>query len=351
MAAGSSGQRAYIGSFTSAGGHGITTAAVHPESGALTELSRTAAVPDPSFLALSPDATVLYAVSEHPEDGGAAAFSLRDPEAPAPLGTTVPVRGGAPTHLCLADGHLLTANYVSGSVSVLPVVAHGALGEPRHVLQHTGSGPNPERQEGPHAHAVLPDPSGRWLLSVDLGTDSVRVCVLEPDSGRLRVHRETVLRPGTGPRHLAFHPRGHRAYVVNELESSVTVLAWDAATGVLTQLGSTATLPKEAADQPNYPSEVVVSPDARFAWVANRGHDSIAVLSLDADGDRLELTGMHSCGGHWPRHLTLDPTGRRLYAANERSGDVTWFDIDQATGLPHPAGAIAAPAASCVVFT
>lgn len=343
-------RRAYIGSFTSAGGYGITTAAVDPGTGALTELGRTGAVADPSFLVPSVDASVLYAVSEHPENGGAAALSLRDPDAPAPLGATVPVGGGAPTHLCLAAGHLLTANYASGSVSTLPTGLDGTLGAPRHVLQHTGSGPDPERQEGPHAHAVLPDPSGRWVLSVDLGTDSVRVCALDPGSGQLRLHCEALLRAGTGPRHLVFHPRGHRAYVVNELESSVTVLAWDAQTGVLTLLGSTATLPHEAAVQPNYPSELVISPDARFVWVANRGHDSIAVLSLDADGDRLERLGTHSCGGHWPRHLTLDPSGRRLYVANERSGDVTWFELDRTTGRPRHTGSLAAPAASCVVF-
>ncbi|MDF3290337.1 lactonase family protein [Streptomyces sp. RB6PN23] len=341
-------RRAYIGSFTSAGGYGITTATVDPDTGKLTESGRTDAVADPSFLALSPDTTVLYTVSERPEHGGAAAFSLTDPDTPAQLGATVPVGGGAPTHLCLAAGHLLTANYASGSVSALPVGPDGALGAPRHVLRHTGGGPNRERQEAPHAHAVLPDPSGRWVLSVDLGTDSVRVCALDRVSGELGVHHETVLRAGSGPRHLVFHPGGHRAYVVNELESSVTVLAWDAQTGVLTPLGSTATLPKEAADQPNYPSEVVISPDARFIWVANRGHDSIAVLS--ADGDRLELLGTHPCGGHWPRHLTLDPEGRRLYAANERSGDVTWFDLEQATGRPRRAGSLPVPAASCVVF-
>jgi 6-phosphogluconolactonase len=342
-------QRAYIGSFTSAGGHGAITAAVDPDTGKLTELGRTDAVVDPSFLAVAADGAVLYAVSERPEEGGAAALSLREPDAPAPLGATVPVGGGAPTHLCLAAGHLLTANYASGSVSVLPVGPDGTLGAPRHVLQHTGSGPNPERQEAPHAHAVLPDPSGRWVLSVDLGTDTVRVCALDGGTGQLRVHRETVLRAGSGPRHLAFHPRGHRACVVNELESSVTVLAWDAAAGVLTPLGSTETVPKDAADQPNHPSEVVISPDARFAWVANRGHDSIAVLSLDADGDRLELLGTHPCGGHWPRHLTLDPAGRRLYAANERSGDVTWFELDP-TGHPRRTGSLPVPAASCVVF-
>lgn len=136
--------------------------------------------------------------------------------------------GGAdPTHLTLAAGHLVTANYSSGSVSTLPVRADGSLGAPAAVLAHRGSGPRTDRQEGPHAHAVLPDPVGRRLLSVDLGTDSVRVCALGTD-GALTVRDEVRLRPGSGPRHLAFHPRGDRAYVVNELDPTVTVCRWDA---------------------------------------------------------------------------------------------------------------------------
>jgi 6-phosphogluconolactonase len=343
-------QRVYIGSFTSAGGNGITTVVYHPQTGELAELSRVGAVPEPSFLALSSDAAVLYAISEQPE-GGAAAFSLRDPDAPGQIGTTVHVQGGAPTHLCLLDGYLLTANYTSGSISVLPIGADGALGEPSHVLQHEGRGLHPERQEGPHAHAVVPDPSGRWIVGADLGTDTVRVYGLDTVTGVLRVHNECRLRPGTGPRHVAFHPRGHRAYVVNELRSTVTVLAWNAEAGTLAPIGSAATVSVDSSDEPNFPSEVVVSPDGRYAWVANRGHDCVAVFNLDADGDHMELAGTTPCGGHWPRHLTLDPTGRRLYVANERSGDVTWFDVDPETGIPLLSGSIPVPAASCVMFT
>ncbi|MCQ4083324.1 lactonase family protein [Streptomyces sp. RB6PN25] len=342
-------QRAYIGSFTSAGGNGITTVAHDPQTGALTEVNRTGTVPDPSFLALSPDAAVLYAVSEQPE-GGAAAISLQDPDAPRPIGATVHVQGGAPTHLCVIDGYLLTANYTSGSISVLPIGPDGGVGEPSQVLTHEGRGPHPERQEGPHAHAVVPDPSGRWILGADLGTDTVRVYALDTATGILRIHGEAALRPGTGPRHLAFHPRGHRAYVVNELRSSVTVFAWNAGTGTLTPIGSAATVSLDSSDEPNFPSEVVVSPDGRYVWVANRGHDCIAVLDLDAEGDHLELAGTTPCGGNWPRHLTLDPSGSRLYVANERSGDVTWFDVDPETGIPLLAGSVPVPAASCVVF-
>lgn len=340
--------RAFIGSFTSAGGPGIVAAAVDRETGALTVLGATDAVADPSFLALAPGGTLLYAVSET-EDGAAAAFDTTGDGAPLPTGEPVPVGGAAPTHLTLAVGHLVTANYGSGSVTVLPVGADGTLEAATGVLHHRGNGPVDDRQAGPHAHQVLPDPTGRWVLSVDLGTDSVRVCELAVPTGTLRVHTETALRPGTGPRHLAFHPDGAHAYVLGELEPTVTVCRWDAESGVLVPLAETSVVAPGTAGA-TYPSGVVVAHDGRFLWAANRGHDSIAVLALDATGAKAEFVTAVGCGGHWPRDLTLDPSGRRLYAANERSGDVTWFDIDQETGIPRRAGSIEAPAASCVVF-
>ncbi|MFB6503115.1 MULTISPECIES: lactonase family protein [unclassified Streptomyces] len=347
--------RAFIGSFTSAGGPGITVAAVDGKSGALTALGATDAVPDPSYLALGrgagPDCGVLYAVSET-EDGAAAALDVTG-DVPRPIDGTRPVDGAGPTHLALAGGHLLTANYNSGSVTALPVRADGSLGPAASLLRHEGSGPDPDRQRSPHAHQVLPDPSGNWVLSVDLGTDSVRICALDPATGELRPHGETPLRPGTGPRHLAFHPAGGHAYVLNELEPTVTTCRWNAAAGVLEPVGETPVLPDGApadGDAVTYPSEVVVSPDGRFLWTANRGPDSISVLALDGTGERVTPVTTVDCGGHWPRDLALDPTGRRLYAANERSGNVTWFDIDPETGVPERAGSLDVPAASCVVF-
>ncbi|MFJ6410625.1 lactonase family protein [Streptomyces hydrogenans] len=337
--------RAYLGSFTSAGGRGVLTADVDPVTGGLTVTGGTDAVTDPSYLALA--GGVLYAVSET-EPGAVAAL---DPEGPAPrpLGAPVPVGGSGPTHLAVAAGHLLTAHYTSGSVSVLPLAADGTPGPTTAVLHHEGSGPVADRQAGPHAHQILPDPSGRWVLSVDLGTDSVRVCALDPVTGALRPHGETTLRPGYGPRHLAFHPDGGHLYVVGELEPAVTVCRWDAERGEPTPL---AEIPLANPDGkgPAYPSAVVVAPDGRFLWVAVRGTDTLAVLVLSPAGDEAIRSATVPCGGSWPRDLALDPSGRRLYAANERSGDVTWFDVDPETGTPVRAGSVEVPAVTCVVF-
>ncbi|MEU5218667.1 lactonase family protein [Streptomyces sp. NPDC020807] len=338
--------RAYIGSFTTAGGRGVLAADVDGRTGALTVTGASDAVANPSYLALA--GAVLHAVSET-GDGAVAAFDVTGP-APRPLGAPVPVGGADPTHLALAAGHLLAANYSSGSVTVLPLAGDGTARPAAAPLRHEGSGPVADRQGGPHAHQVLPDPTGRWVLSVDLGTDSVRICALDPATGALTVHGETALRPGTGPRHLAFHPDGRHAYVLGELEPTLTVCRWDAGTGFLEPVGELPVVPEGLPDGPRYPSEVVVAPDGRFLWVAVRGDDTLAVLALDADGTRAAHVATVPCGGHWPRDLALDPTGRRLYAANERSGDVTWFDIDWETGIPVRAGSVEAPAASCVVF-
>ncbi|MFF5973186.1 lactonase family protein [Streptomyces sp. NPDC012769] len=340
--------RGFVGSFTSAGGRGVVAVEVEEGSGALTVTGASDDVADPSFLAL--DGDVLYAVSET-DAGAVAAFDVTGP-APRPLGAPVPVDGAGPTHLAVVGGHVLTANYTSGSVSCLPRAADGTLRPVAGQLRHEGSGPVADRQGGPHAHQVLPDPSGRWVLAVDLGTDSVTIGVLDPVTGAPTPHGITALRPGTGPRHLAFHPAGTHAYVLNELEPTLTVCRWDAEAGVLTPLGETAVVPEgpAAPTGPAYPSEVVAAPDGRFLWAAVRGADTLAVLALEEDGAGARLVASVPCGGHWPRDLTLGPSGRHLYAANERSGDVTWFTVDAETGVPSRAGSLPLPAASCVVF-
>ncbi|MDV9178885.1 lactonase family protein, partial [Streptomyces sp. W16] len=264
---------------------------------------------------------------------------------PEPLGPPVRLGGVGPTHLSLYAGHVLTADYGSGSVTAVPVRPDGTLADrPSGQLRHTGSGPHELRQQGPHAHQIQPDPSGRWAVGIDLGTDSVLVCTL--DDGRPALHREIALRPGSGPRHLAFHPDGDRAYVLNELTPTITVCRWDAGSGALKPLAETPVLPGAPAGDAAYPSGIVTSPDGRFVWTATRGEDVLSVLAVEGEG--LSLVGTVPCGGHWPRALA--ESDGHLYVANERSGHVTWFAVDPATGIPRPGGSIDVTAASCVVF-
>ena len=309
---------------------------------------------------------MLYAVSETAE-GMAAAFSLAGRDAhptdpmissavgqrPTLLGDPVPVHGEAPTHLALVAGHLLTANYGSGSVTALPVATDGALGRRRRVLQHEGSGPRPR----PPAAPARPPGAARPVRAAgcSASTSAPTPCGstrLDPAAGDAALHGEVRLRPGTGPRHLAFHPRGRPRLRPQRARPD----------GHRLPLGRGGRRPRTARrdraccrarhrEAATYPSEVVVSPDGRFLWAANRGHDSIAVLALDDTGRRRRSWSPPCrCGGHWPRDLALDPAGRRLYAANERSGDVTWFDVDPTPASRAAAARSTVPAASCVVF-
>lgn len=343
------GARVYVGSYTSRGqgtGPGIGVGTADSGTGALTVLSDVA-VADPSFLALSPDHRFLYAVNEGAGAGSATALDLRG-ATPRVL-NTVAVQGDGPTHLCVApDGRsALTANYTSGSVSVLGVNADGSLGAVTDVVQHTGTGPpDSDRTPGPHAHQVLFDPSGRWVLAVDLGVDAVYVYQL--DNGKLRQHARVAMAPGSGPRHLAFHPDGRRAYLANEVNSTVTVCDWRSDTGTLTT-GQSLPADLNGGGPRNYPSEPVVSRDGRLLYLANRGHDNIATFAIT--GEMLVPLGTTPCGGVFPRHLTLSPDGRRLYSSNQKSNSVTWLDLDPATGLPHPSsGWLATGTPTCVLF-
>ncbi|MEW2586963.1 lactonase family protein [Streptomyces virginiae] len=344
------GQRAHIGSFASGGGGGITTAAVDPLTGALTVLSVVDGLGDTPCLALSADRQVLYAVGG-PDQGLAAAYRITA-DGLAPLGAPVPVDGLGPAHVSVAADRLLIANYTSGTVSALRIAGDGRPEGPAVVLGHRGRGPDPERQAGPHAHHVTPDPSGRWVLSVDLGTDSVRVCEPDPAGGPLRVRAETPLRAGSGPREVAFHPRGDVAYVIHELEPQLTVCRWDAGAGRLHPTGEVALGSGDATTGVReYPSVVLVPGDGRFVWAAIRGSDLITTLSLSDGPEKPRITDVVSCGGQWPRHLAAGPSGRHLYVSNEWSGDVTWFETDPDTGRPQPAGRLDVPAAACVVLS
>ncbi|WP_424215085.1 lactonase family protein [Streptomyces sp. BI20] len=342
---------AFIGSFTSAGGAGITTAAVDPATGALTARASHDTLPDPSWLAAGDRPGLLHAVSEN--DRGLIASFRADPRTGAltPVGAPVPTEAAGPTHLARFGDRLVSANYTDGSLSSVALDPAGAPRGPARVLPYRGTGPDPDRQERPHAHQVVVDPTGRLLLSADLGTDTVRVHDAEGPDGAPRVRSETRLRAGAGPRHLAFHPTAGLFYVAHELEPLVSVCRLDAGSGEVTVL---AELPIPAAGAPGgaraYPSGIVVDPTGRHLWIAVRGTDTLVTWELAPDPAAPALVGSVPCGGAWPRDLAQDPLTGRLYVANERSGAVTWFDTDPDSGLPSAAGALAVRAPSRVLF-
>ncbi|MEU3532175.1 lactonase family protein [Streptomyces murinus] len=336
----------YVGTYTSVpgGGTGIGLASYDPESGLITGSGTLAGVPDPSYLAVHPDGRTLYAVDER-QDGGVTAVRLADRQV---LGTRS-TGGAGPCHLSVhpSGRWLLSANYTSGSVAVHPIDGSGALGERTDLVTHTSPKPGPG-QEGPHAHQFRTGPDGRHLLAVDLGTDTVYTYRLDSAKGTLTEVSQAHTRPGAGPRHLTFHPGGRHAYLANEVDDTVVVCAYDPATGRLAigepqSTGAT-------GDVTNYPAQLLVTADGRYAFLANRGHNSLARFAVEADGARLRLLGTVPVGGDFPRQIALSPDGRLLFAANQRSGTVTVFHVDADRGELRSAGEpFASPVAVCAL--
>jgi 6-phosphogluconolactonase len=346
----------YVGTYTEGGRTaGIYLVQMDLRSGELRQVGSTNAGANPSFLAFHPNGRVLYAVNEVTEHNGTptgavSAFAI-DRDRLTRLNEQVS-HGGAPCYVSVnRSGRVaLVANYVGGNVAILPIQSSGALSAAAHVVQHRGTGPNASRQESPHAHCILLDPSDRFALVADLGIDRVLVYRLNHDAGTLH-HIEggdAVMRPGAGPRHLAFHPRLPFVFVANELDSTVTTLRFDGERGVLTPQQSRSSLPAGWSGT-NYPADIHVASTGRV-YVSNRGHNSIAVFSVASTGD-LALEQVVSTDGDWPRNFTLDPTGRWLLVANQRSGSIVVFARDAQTGrLTATAHRIALPSPVCLKF-
>lgn len=339
----------YVGTYTSGKSEGIYLFRLNISSGALDLVGTTRGVVNPSYLTLDRRRRFLYAVNEVEEfagrkSGAVSAFTVDRTTGALRFLNQQPSLGGAPCYVSLdaAEKFLLVANYVGGNVAVLPLRADGSLGEATDLKQHQGSGPNRERQEGPHAHCVLPDPSGRHVYSCDLGTDKVMIYRLDAKAGKLIPNEQpwAQVKPGAGPRHLAFHPGGRYAYVTNELDSTVTAFAHDAARGTLKEIQAAAALPADFKGA-NTCADIHLSPDGKFLYCSNRGHDSIAAFGVDARAGTLTFVSHTPTEGKTPRNFALDPTGALLLVANQNSDSIVTFRRDAHTGRLTPAGKVA----------
>lgn len=321
----------YTGTYTKpplgrAGGIGI----YRYDAGTLEPLTTVDGVTNPSFLALDASGRHLYAVCE--SDGGAVVAYARDGRSGALTELNRQSTGGdGPCYVSLdpSGRYALVANYNSGSIAALPVAADGSLEPASSVVQHEGSGPNADRQEGPHAHMILPTPDGRWVLAVDLGTDEVITYRLS--GGQLERVSALQTTPGAGPRHVAFAPDGRTVYVITELGNTVVACDYDPATGALTARQELSTLP-EGYDEVSYCAHIVVAPDGRAVYGSNRGHDSIVTFTVGADGT-LTQAGHVSTGGNFPRHFALDPDGTRMLVANQNTDNVAVLARDPERGV------------------
>ena len=311
----------------------------YDETGALAPVS-TVAVDDPSYVVYDQTRGVVHAVVERQEGRVASAFFGAAEGGREVLAATR--SGGAdPCHLALhpLGRHLFVANYSSGSVAVLPVDDDGRVSAagPVQLIEHHGSGPFEGRQEAAHAHMTVVSPDGRFVLAVDLGTDSVYTYSYDPAAGRLTLAGRAVVTPGSGPRHLAFHGSGRHLYLLNELASTVLVCAYDPEEGTLHPGQELSCRADPAAGSRNWASAIRVSPDDRFVYASNRVDDTIAVFATGDDGASLKLVDVVPCGGSWPRDIVLSPDGRLLFSANQKSDSITVFRVDPASGTLTPA--------------
>jgi len=326
-------------------------------SGRLTAKGVAARLADPSFLAIHPSRKFLYAVNEldkfnSRKGGGVSALGIDPASGILTLLNQQSSVGSGPCHLTVdrTGKNVLVANYGSGSVACLPIQADGALSAASSFLQHEGKSVDSGRQEGPHAHSINLDQANRFAIAADLGLDRVFVYQLDAGKGTLTPNDPpfATVAPGSGPRHFAFHPGGRFGYVISEMANTVTAFAYDADRGALTEIQTISTLPPSFQGK-SYTAEVQVHPSGKFLYGSNRGHDSIAIFTVDPATGRLTAAGHQATLGKNPRNFAIDPTGTYLLAENQDSDSIVVFRIDPATGdLKQVGEPLAVPMPVCI---
>ena len=349
----------YVGTYTGRRSEGIFVCRLDSSTGALKIVGKATGLENPSFLALDPTGRCVYAVREYSSSAdrqaGAVVALVRDPTTgELTVLNEQPSGGQGPCYVSVdrTGRFVLAANYGSGSVAVLPIAEDGSLEPPSSVVQHKGSSVNSARQKEPHAHCIDLDAANRYALAADLGIDKVMVYRFDAEQGKLLPHDPPYAQsePGSGPRHLAFHPNGRLVYVIEELSSTITVFTYEADSGAMRPVQRISTLP-EGFHGTSSCAEIQVHPSGRFLYGSNRGHNSIACFAIDANTGVLRLLGHEPTQGKNPRHFAIDPSGRLLLAANQDSSTVVSLRIDAETGALSPTGQVCdVPAPVCLVM-
>ncbi len=347
----------FISAFTAGADGAIHAYRLDSESGTLKLVHRTTDVEHPFFMAVSPDQRFLYSI--HAEAFGGkdheqvAAYEIEGRSGQLKLLNRQSAMGSASCYLDVdkTGKTVVVANYSTGSVASLPVKKDGSLGEASTFIQHAGSSVDPARQKGPYAHSIVVSPDNRYVFAADLGLDQVLGYRLDASSSKLSANRQPFVRtpPGAGPRHMTFHPNGKHLYVINELKNSVTLFDYLAESGMLIERQTISTLPEGFADK-SYCADVKITPDGRFLYGTNRGHNSIAAYRLADDG-RLSLIGIVPSLGHGPQNLAISADGKLLLCANMPGNNVATFRIDPNSGQLKPVGEpTSMPMPSCIML-
>jgi 6-phosphogluconolactonase len=340
-------------------GEGIYVYRLDQTSGAMELVGKTTGVTNPSYLAFDSTQRFLYAVNELKtyEDqptGTISAFAVDPKTGKLEFLNKRLTHGTDPCHVFVDKKrkYVFVANFMSGSVCVLPVLDDGSLGEASDFIQHQGSSIDPARQKGPHAHSVTLDEAGRFAFVPDLGLDKLMVYKFDPKRGMLEPNEApwVKMKPGAGPRHVAFHPSGKFAFLINELDSTLASLSYDGRKGTFKELQIVPTLPEGYRGESTC-ADVQVSPSGAFVYGSNRGHDSIVIYRINQRTGRLNYVGHESTRGKTPRSFGVDPSGRFLLVANQDSDTIVTFRIEPKTGKLLPTGhAMQVPTPVCVKF-
>jgi len=334
----------FVGTYTNPKSKGIYRLELDAATGKLSDLHLAAETPSPSFVAIHPNGQFLYAVGEMGSKtaGSVAAFALERKTGALKLLNRQSSLGGAPCHINVdkTGKNVLIANYVGGSAAVLPIQAGGKLGEASSFVQHKGSSVNKSRQEAPHAHSINLDKNNRFAFVADLGLDKVLIYRFDAAKGTITPNEPdaATVDPGAGPRHFAFHPNGKYAYVINEMGMTVTAFDYDSDKGVLKNRQTIGTLPAGVKGGYLSTAEVVVHPSGKFLYGSNRGHNSIAIFSIDEKSGDLKAVGHQGHKIKLPRNFAIEPTGRFLRVANQRSDSILSFRVDGESGRLTPTG-------------
>ncbi|HEY3369728.1 MAG TPA: lactonase family protein [Prolixibacteraceae bacterium] len=327
----------YVGTYTKGQTDGIFVYSFNDHSGKLVDLKMPAVSNNPSFLTISANKKYLYATNELDnldanQSGGVSSFRI-EKEGQLTFINQALTEGANPCHVSLSpDGKKLVAsNYSGGSISLFNIMPNGGVSELMQKIQHVGSGPVRNRQAEPHAHSTRFDQKGKVLFAADLGIDELKIYQVGSGNSPLSPNVQPFVKmaPGSGPRHFEFSADGNFIYVINELNSTITVLIKYG--GVWKEIQSIKTLPKDFTGE-SWCADIHLSDNARFIYGSNRGHNSITVFNRNLISGKLELIQTISVEGNWPRNFTIDPTGKFLLVANERSSDITVFKIDGPSG-------------------
>jgi 6-phosphogluconolactonase len=353
----------FVGCYT-ARGQGISVYEVNLNTGALTFVRVVPAGNNPSFLAIDPHGRYLFNGNEIGNYEGRQSGSVTSFAIDASTGNLTeinrqPTEGRNPAHVSVdpTGRFVFAANYsgtttMTNHLAVIPIGADGRLMPPTQIVTHEGRrGPNAARQEAPHAHQIIVDPTGFWALANDLGLDQTFIYFIERSAGFLALNEHPIQAPaGGGPRHSAFHPNGKYLFVLNELNSTLSSHVWDAERGATQLIRNLSTLPSWYKGI-NTTAQVVVSPDGKFVYASNRGHDSIAIFSIDQATGDIAYVGEQWTFGETPRNFNISPGGDFMYVAHQNTDNIVTFRIDKASGkLDFTGQMLTSGQAVCIVF-